>query len=119
MLIRHVEVCLNQHSTPAHEPLGQQQCNHLAAVLAELVADWSVELHLDVLRKPMIVILPDNLDDAIGPTLAVHGDEIAFHLEELHWDTCRKIGVYREWGDVLHAVRIRLIWETSFITTLH
>jgi len=119
MLVRHVEDRLSRHSTPADEPLGQKQCSHLAATLAELVPDWSVELHHDVLRKPMIVILPENLDDAIGPTLVVYGDETAFHLEELRWDACRKLGDYRVWADVLRAVWVRLFWETPFAPTLH
>src|SRR5271167_4717482 len=92
MLIRHVEDCLSQHPAPAHESLGQEQCKHLTAVVAELMPDWSVELHLDVFRRTMIVILPETLDDAIGPTLVVHGDDTAFHLEELRWDAYRKLG---------------------------
>jgi hypothetical protein len=119
MLIRHVEDCLSRHPTPALEPLGREQCSHLTAVIAELVSDWSVELHLDMLRKPMIVILPENLDDVIGPTLVVYGNETAFHLEELHWDTYRKLGEYREWTDVLRAVWLRVFWEMPFAPTLH
>jgi hypothetical protein len=119
MLVRHIEDRLSRHSSPADQPLGQEQCSQLAAVLAELVPNWSVELHHDVLRKPMIVILPENLDDAIGPTLVVYGDETVFHLEELRWDTCRKRGDYCVWTDVLRAVWLRLFWETPFAPTLH
>jgi hypothetical protein len=119
MLIRHVEDYPSQQPTRTHEPLGQAQCNHLTAVIAELASDWSVELHLDVLRKPMIVILPETLDDAIGPTLVVYRDETAFHLEELRWDAYRKLGDYREWTDVLRAVWLRLFWEMPFAPTLH
>jgi hypothetical protein len=119
MLIRNVEDCLSQHPTPAHEPLGQKQCKHLIAVIAELVSDWSVELHLDVLRTPMIVILPETLDDAIGPTLVVYRDETAFHLEELRWDASRKLGDYRAWEDVLRAVCLRLFWQMPNAPTLH
>ncbi len=100
MLTRHFEDCLSQQPTPDHEPLGLDQCKHLTAVITELVSDWSVELHIDVLRRPMIVILPKHLDDAIGPTLVVYGDDTAFHLEELRWETYRNLGVYRVWTDV-------------------
>ena len=119
MLIRHVEDYLGQHSTPAHEPLGREQCDHLAAAVAELIPDWSVELHLDVLREPMIVILAENFDDDIGPTLVVYRDETTFHLEELCWDSYRKLGDYPAWADLVRAVRIRLNWEMPFPTTLH
>ena len=103
----------------AHAPLGLEQCNQLAATIAGLIPNWSVELHHDVLRKPMIVILPENLDDAIGPTLVVYADKIAYHLEELRWDTCSKHGDYRVWTDVLRAVRLRLFREAPLAPTLH
>ena len=119
MLIRHVEDCVRRHRVPAQEPLGREQCSHLTAVIAELVSDWSVELHLDALRNPMIVILPKALDDAIGPTLVVHRDAAAFHLEELRWDACRKLGDYRAWTDVLRAVWLRLFWEMPDAPTRH
>ena len=119
MLIRRVEHCLSQQPTLVRELLGQEQCSHLTAVVAELVPNWSVELHHDVHRKPMIVIMPETLDDAIGPTLVVYGDEIAFHLEELRWETYRKLGVYRVWTDVLRAVWLRVFWEMPSAPTLH
>jgi hypothetical protein len=119
MLIRRVEDCLSQHPAPVQEALGQEQCNHLTALIAELAPDWSVELHLDVLREPMIVILPETLDDAIGPTLVVYRDETAFHLEELRGDAYRKLGDYRVWSDVLRVVWLRLFREMPFAPTLH
>ncbi len=103
-------------SRPA--PLGPEQCRHLAAVVAELAPDWSVDLHHDVLGNATIVILPDGADDANGPSLFVHREGAAFHLEELRWGAYRKLGEYPAWGDVLRAVRIRLVWEMPFPTTL-
>ncbi len=119
MLIRDAEDYLSHRPTCAHEPLGPEQCNRVAAAVVELLPDWSVELHHDELREPMIVIQPENLDDAIGPTLVVYRDETAFHLEELRWDTYRKLGDYRVWADVLRAVRVRLFWEMPLPPTLH
>jgi len=81
--------------------------------------NWSVELHRDVFGKLIIVILPADLDDAIGPTLVVYEDGTAFHLEELHWDAARKLGDYRTWDDVLRGVRIRLLWEMPYSMTRH
>jgi len=87
-------------------------------VVAELAPDWLVELQYDVLGQAIIVILPENLDGAIGPTLFVRVDEPAFHLEERSRDAYRKLGEYRAWDEVLRAVRIRLIWEMPFPTPL-
>jgi hypothetical protein len=112
MTVRRDEDSVNTASSRA-AALGPMQCQHLAAVVAELRPEWSVELHHDVLGKPVIVILPDDLNDPIDPTLSVHRDDAAFHLEELSGDTYRKLGKHRGWDDVLRAVRIRLIWDTQ------
>jgi hypothetical protein len=103
-------------STP--EPLGLEECRQLGAVVAELAPDWSVELREDVFGAATIVILPESLDDVSGPTLFVRRGESAFHLEELRWGTCRRLDDYPAWSDVLRAVRIRLVWEAPFPTTL-
>lgn len=100
------------------EPLGQEQCRQVAAVVAELVSDWSVGLHQDILGNPTIVIVPQSLDDAAGPTLFVHREGATLHIEETRWGEYRKLDEYRLWADVLRAVRIRLIWEMPFPTTL-
>jgi hypothetical protein len=87
-------------------------------VVAELALDWLVELHHDVLGNPTIAILPEILDDAIGPTLFVCREGSTFHLEEIRWGGYRKLDEHHAWADVLRAVRIRLIWEMPLPTML-
>lgn len=107
-----------QPATGRPEPLGPGQREHLAALVAELMPDWSVELRHDVLGSATIVIVPEDLDDANGPILFVHREASAFHFEELRWGRYRKLDEYQVWADVLRAVRIRLAWEAPFPTTL-
>ncbi len=118
MFIRQIEDRLRQPPACSPRSLGPRQCQHLAAVVAELVPDWSVNLRHDILGNATIVILPDDLDDSIGPALFVHGEGSTFHLEELRWGAYRKLDEYRTWDEVLRAVRIRLIWEMPFPTPL-
>src|SRR5277367_6071379 len=99
-------------------PLGPEECRQLGAVVAELAPDWSVALRDVVLGIATIVIMPENIDDVRGLTLFVHRGRSAFHLEELRWSTYRKLDDYPCWADVLRAVRIRLVWEMPFPTTL-
>jgi hypothetical protein len=119
MLIRQLEDDRSQALTSGSATLLEQQCQHVAAVVAELRPDWSVELHHNPHGKTLIVILPDDLDSAADPTIVVRGDDAVFHVEELCGDTYRKLGEHWRWGDVLRAVRGRLIWETPFPPTLH
>src|SRR5208337_3883056 len=114
MLITQIQNRRSQPPTSRPKPLEPGQCEHLAAVVAELGPNWSVELHDDIPGKATIVILPADLDAAIGPTLIIHADESAFHLEELDRDAYRKLGEHPVWADVLRAVRIRLMWEMPF-----
>jgi hypothetical protein len=83
MSIRQTERRPSLPSTGGPEPLEPGQRQHLAAALAGLVPNWSVEPQYDVLGEAPIVILPDDPDDDISPTLIVHADESAFHLNWL------------------------------------
>ena|SRR5271166_4175640 len=118
MLIGQIGNRRSQPPASSPEPLGPEECRQLGAVVAELAPDWSVELRDNVLGAATIVILPENLDAVSRPALFVHREGMAFHLEELRWGTCRKVDDYPAWSDVLRAVRIRLVWEAPFPTTL-
>jgi hypothetical protein len=108
-----------QFLTFGPETLTLGHCHYLAAGLASLIRNWSIELHYDEHSDATIVIMPNDLDDAIFPTLIVRSDESAFHLEELFGEVYRELGEYRMWSDVLRAARIRLIWAGPSQTTLH
>jgi hypothetical protein len=119
MLIRQTEDRLSLSSASSPERLGPEQRQHLATVVAGLGSTWSVELHYDALGEASIVVLPEDLEDVIGPTLIVHAYQSSFHLEELCGDAYRTLGKHHAWADVCRAVRIRLIWEMAFSMTLH
>jgi len=118
MLIGQIEDHRTQPPASGPEPPGPEECRQLGAVVAELAPDWSVELRQDVLGTATIAILPANFGSVSGPAMFVHREGSAFHLKELRWSTCRKVDEYPAWADVLRAVRIRLVWEAPFPTTL-
>lgn len=107
--------------SPASRPaaLGPRQCEHLAALVAELGATWSVELHDDTPGDATIIILPEDDDGSLDPTLFVHSVGPAFHLDELCGDTFRRLGEHRAWAEILRAVRIRLLGMMPVSPTLH
>jgi hypothetical protein len=119
MLSRQIEDDRSQAPVSGAATLRAQQCQHLAAVVAELRPDWSVELHDNPHGKSLIVILPEDLDSEVDPTLVVRKDDAVFHLEELCGDSYRKLGEHTLWLDVVRAVRTRLAWEMAFPSTLH
>jgi len=115
----HIENRLSQLASYSPEPLGAGRCQHLAAMIAGCVPDWSAELHYDEHGKAAIVIMPEDPDDEISPTLIVYTSGSAFHLDELCCDSYHSLGEHGGWTDILRAVQIRLTWETAFPTTLH
>jgi hypothetical protein len=110
---------LSQLSTSALEPLGAGRRQHLAGVVAGFVPDWSVELHYDEYGKAAIVIMPEDMDDTIGPTLIVSTTGPDFDLDELRCDVYHNLGQHLSWSDILRAVRVKLAWEGSTPATLH
>ncbi|HVC59972.1 MAG TPA: hypothetical protein VND19_06365 [Acetobacteraceae bacterium] len=110
---------LSQLASYALEPFGSGRYQHLAAIIAESMSGWTADLHYDEDGKSAIVIMPEDPDDAIDPTLIVYASGSAFQLDELHGDAYRRLGEYLSWADVLRAVRIKLIWRGPFPITLH
>jgi hypothetical protein len=99
--------------------LGPRQCQHLAAVVAELGSSWSVELHDDAPGGATIMVLPVDVDDPFGVALFVHNVGSAFHVDELCGDNFRKLCELPVWTDVVRAVRIRLLGAMPVPLTLH
>jgi hypothetical protein len=104
----------------ASTTLGEsRRCQQLATVIATLIPDWSVELHRDEFGEATIVIMPDDPNDAIYPTLIVSRYDSIFYLDELRQDSFRKLSDHLTWTELLRAVRIRLAWEMPVSATLH
>ncbi len=110
--------CPSQPRTNGPEPPTPGRCHHLVAALTGLVPNWLVELRYDTNGEAAIVILPDDLDDAIFPTLVARTDESAFHLDELRQDKFRKLAEHPTWTELLREVQFRLMWEMPTPTTL-
>ncbi|HTB44466.1 MAG TPA: hypothetical protein VK741_12625 [Acetobacteraceae bacterium] len=115
---RLIEARRGQTAQSGADPFGSRRCQQLAAIIAPLLPDWSVERHCDEFGKPAVVIMSDD-DDANRPTLVVHADGAVFHLDELRQDTFRNLTEHATWTELLRAVRNRLMWEIPVSPTLH
>lgn len=99
--------------------LSADHVHRIAATIAAAAPNWLAELHYDETGKPAIIIMDNDLDDDIAPTLIVQSGQMAFSLGELCGCMYRELGAYEVWADLLRAVRIRLIWETPASGMLH
>jgi hypothetical protein len=73
------------------------------AKIVGLPANWTVEFHRDPVGSTNIALVPDQANDAIGPTLVVYWDGAVVRLDALRWDTYTGIGAYRGVTDALIA----------------
>ncbi len=109
-----------QSRAVGNEPLGEERCQNLLTTIAELAPGWSVEFYDDKSGKPAVIILPDDPDDAVAfPFLAIRAGESTFLLEELRGTACQTLGEYREWAEVVRAVRLRMLFDMPISTMLH
>ena len=115
----HLEKRAHPPSAYRVELLGLERRQHLSGVIAGLAPNWSVELHYDEDAKAALVIMPEDPDDPIAPTLIVSATGSGFQLDELRGDACRGVGENLSWAEVLRTVQIKLIWEGPFPLTLH
>jgi hypothetical protein len=90
------------------EPLGPDHRSYLAAAVADIVPDWTVDLHAEGRADATITIMPEDGDDDLGPTLFVHCDGDTFHLDQLHGDAFSNLGAFGALSDVAHVLRGRL-----------
>ena len=56
-----------------------------------------------------LMIIPPDVDDAIGPMLVIHKAASIFHLDQFRWDEYGSLGDYLNRDDVFGAVRDTLL----------
>jgi hypothetical protein len=66
--------------------------------------DWSVETYADAVGEISIMIMPPNVDDAIGPMLVVHKAGLIFQLDQFRWDEYSSLGEYLDFDALRRAV---------------
>jgi hypothetical protein len=85
---------------------------------ASLPPNWVVEFHDDPAGSTNIILLPDPIDDAVGPTLVIYWDGPVVRLDALRWDIYSGIGEYGSLDGAL-AVAAKLIREATAAESVH
>lgn len=84
-------------------PLGNADLQLAQRVVAGTSLDWSVELHGICDDQASLIVVPQDGDDAIGPTFAITRDACGLRLDQLHWDELTEIGLFASLHDALDA----------------
>jgi hypothetical protein len=94
---------------PAPNSLDEEDCLTLRGAVKGLAPEWSVDVHRDPVGEVSLMIMPPDVDDAIGPLLVVHKVASIFHLDQFRWDNYSAVGEYPSFDGVLYAVTQTLL----------
>ena len=104
-------------------PLGDADLASMQFVLAEIAPEWSVELQGICAEEATLILLPQDGEDANGPSFMISRETYGFRLDQLHWDTMTEVGVFVSLTDVVSALRQRVAFCTAMAApagvTLH
>jgi hypothetical protein len=88
--------------TPA--AFSKRDLQIVEALLADIAPAWSVELHGVSAEDTSLIILPEDGDDAFGPSLMISREDYGLRLDQIRWDELTEIGTFPTLGDVVDAI---------------
>ena len=115
----------SQHSafTAQMRLIGSADLEMVQAVMAEAAPEWSVELQGLCAEEATLVLLPEDGEDAMGPSFLISRETYGFRVDQVHWDVVTEVGVYVSMSHVVDILRLRLAFcgnlETPASVTVH
>jgi hypothetical protein len=89
-------------------PFGDADLAYLQRAMAEIAPDWAVELEGICAEEATLVVVPDDGDDASGPSFVVSRETYGLRVDQVHWETMTEVGVFVSLSDVVTALQFRL-----------
>jgi hypothetical protein len=105
---RYESITLAAGLTAQVSPLGDADLAYLQRAMAEIAPDWSVELEGICAEDATLVVVPDDGDDASGPSFVVSRETYGLRVNQVHWEALTEIGVFASLNDVVTALQVRL-----------
>jgi hypothetical protein len=87
------------------ERLGLPELHVMREVLADFAPEWTAELDGICADEARLVVVPENGDDATGPSFVISRENFGYRVDQVHWDAMRDVGLFASLGDVIAAVR--------------
>ena len=104
-------------------PLGGADLALAQRALGDVAPDWTVELAGTCSEEATLVVVPDDGDDAAGPSFVISRESYGLRLDQLHWDDATEVGVFASLTEVLEVLVSRLAFCIDVIVpsavTLH
>jgi hypothetical protein len=104
-------------------PISGTDLALVQAAMADAAPDWAVELHGICADEATLVLLPEDGEDAMGPSFMISRETYGFRIDQVHWDVVTEVGVFASMADVVDILRLRLAFcdnlEAPASVTLH
>lgn len=98
----------------AAQPISSRDLQVVALMLSDIAPDWSVELHGISLEDSSLIVLPEDGEDANGPSFAISRDGYSLRLDQIHWDELTELGSFTTMGELLDVMARTLSQFTDF-----
>jgi hypothetical protein len=89
-------------------PINDADLALVIGAMAEIAPDWSVELQGICAGEATLVLLPEDGDDATGPSFMISRETYGFRLDQVHWDVVTEFGVFASLADIVAVLAARL-----------
>jgi uncharacterized protein (DUF58 family) len=94
--------------TEAVPPLSAADAAMVKRVVAEIAPEWSVELHGFCADEATLVLVPEDGDDAKGPSFLISRDPGGIKLDQIRWDELTEVGIFPSLQEAVLALAPRL-----------
>lgn len=112
---RVLQTVLDLTQTVPAGPLGEAERAALRDAIAEVAEDWCVELQGICSDEANLIVVPEDGDDARGPSFVITREGSAFRVDQVHWDTLTEVGTFAALSQVADALRSRLAFCSASI----
>lgn len=89
-------------------PIGAADLNFVEQAMMEIAPELSVELHGMCADDAFLIVLPEDGDDAKGPSFMISRETFGFRLDQVHWDAVAEVGVFASLNDVVSVLGVQL-----------
>lgn len=79
--------------------------------MSAIAPNWSVETQAT--DDATVIVLPEDGDDAAGPTFMISRETYGFRLDQVHWDVLTEVGFFASMNDVVAALDLHLACGTA------
>lgn len=92
----------------APSPISLRDLQIVEAMLADVAPQWTVELHGVSVDDTSLIILPEDGEDALGPSFTINSSDFGLRLDQIHWDELTEIGSFTSLSAAVDAIALIL-----------